>query len=46
MNCDERDLKKIFRLGNREDGKEGPLLLELKSPLLKKSNDGVVVQTA
>ena len=34
MNCDE-DLKKIFRLGKREDGKEKPLLLELKSPLLK-----------
>ena len=35
MNCDEGDLKKIFRLGKREDGKERPLLLELKSPLLK-----------
>ena len=34
MNCDE-DLKKIFRLGKREDGKERLLLLELKSLLLK-----------
>ena len=34
MNCDE-DLKKIFRLGKREDGKDRSLLLELKSPFLK-----------
>ena len=30
-----QSLKKIFRLGKREDGKERPLLFDLKSSLLK-----------
>ena len=35
INCDENDLKKIFKIGKKEDGKVKQLLIEFKNMTLK-----------
>jgi hypothetical protein len=35
IECEETDLKRVFRIGKKEDGKDRPLLIEFKSSLLK-----------